>query len=89
MNTPLEIRLFDTAVAGPLAGLALSILFVLIGSLYHLILQQHQRYRPSRSGRARSGVLLVAIGAPSALSAPPDVSVALHLSLWRAWRVWP
>jgi hypothetical protein len=75
---PNRSALFDTAVAGPLAGLALSILFVLIGSALPLDAATAPALPAIAIRSSALGSLLVAIGAPSALSAPPDVSVALH-----------
>ena len=75
---PTRSALFDTAIAGPLAGLALSILFVLIGSALPLDAATAPALPAIAIRSSALGSLLVAIGAPSALSAPPDVSVALH-----------
>ena len=75
---PNRSALFDTAIAGPLAGLALSILFVLIGSALPLDSATAPALPAIAIRSSALGSLLVAIGAPSALSAPPDVSVALH-----------
>lgn len=77
-HAPSRSALFDTAIAGPLAGLALSILFMIIGSA----LQVDPLTAPAVPALAiRSsalGSVLVAIGAPAALSAPAEASVALH-----------
>ena len=75
---PTRSSLFDTAIAGPLAGLALSILFVLIGSALPLDPATAPALPAIAIRSSALGSLLVAIGAPAALSAPPDVSVALH-----------
>jgi membrane-associated protease RseP (regulator of RpoE activity) len=75
---PTRSSLFDTAIAGPLAGLALSILFVLIGSALPLDAATAPALPAIAIRSSALGSLLVAIGAPSALSAAPDVSVALH-----------
>lgn len=77
-HAPSRSALFDAAIAGPLAGLALSILFMIVGAA----LQVDPLTAPAVPALAiRSsalGSVLVAIGAPAALSAPAGASVALH-----------